>query len=153
MSATMPFQQRQRPDRLFVPDKDPNFVYRWMNCSAGPQGDQNMYMAQHEGWEVAPMDADKIPPAVLSVTGQAVSQPGGSTAHRRGDLVLYRMPKEQWEKTVHAETLDNAARQGASIDTMVLQAQENAARQLRDRGQKRIPRDLVFREDVGNPTD
>lgn len=142
---------RQKPDRLFVPDKDPDFVYHWMNNAAGPQGDQNMYMAQHEGWEPAPMDPSKLPPGVLEATLQTTSQPGGGTTHRRGDLVLYRMRREAWEKLREEERYENQKRQDTTLDTMVMQAQENAAKNLRDRGQKRIPRDLVFREDVGDP--
>jgi hypothetical protein len=143
----------QRPDRLYVPDKDPEYTYRWMNSQAGPQGDQNMYMAQFEGWEPAPMDPTKLPPGVLAVNSQENSQSGGGLVHRRGDLVLYRMKREQFEKTVAKEVEDSRVRMESTIDTMVLQAKENASKALRDRGQKRIPSDIVFREDVGNPTD
>src|SRR5262245_17081164 len=144
--------EQARPDRLFVPDKDPDYVYHWMNAASGPQGDQNLYMATWEGWEPAPMDPDKLPPAVLNATQQQISQAGGGTGHRRGDLVLYRMRREVWEKTVHASTQENLRRQQTTLDTMVLQAQENAARALRERGQSNIPKNLVFSEDVGDPT-
>jgi hypothetical protein len=153
MTVPLRRDHRQRPDRLFVPDKDPDYVYYWLNCSAGPQSDQNLYMAQWEGWEPAPMDPDKLPPGVLTVAGQQISQPGGTTLHRRGDLALYRMRREAWEKNIHAETEENKQRMETTLDTMVVQAQENAARALRDRGLKRIPGNLVFREDVGDPTD
>jgi hypothetical protein len=142
-----------RPDRLFVPDKDPEFEYRWMNCSAGPQGDQNMYMAQYDGWEPAPMDDKLIPPGILTASQQQISSPGGGTAHRRGDLVLYRMRKEMFDKTIRADADEARKRGDVTLDTMVMQAQENAARALRARGQKRIPGNLVFREDVGDPHD
>jgi hypothetical protein len=137
-----------KPDRLFVPDKDPAYVYRWINASQGPHGDQNLYMTQWEGWEPAPMDPTKLPPGVLAAVGQEVSAPGGGTIHRRGDLVLYRMKREVWERTIHAETEENRKRQETTLDTMVLQAQENAARALRSRGQTRIPSNLVFRENI-----
>jgi hypothetical protein len=142
----------QRPDRLFVPDKDPAYVYRWMNAQAGPQGDQNLYIAQYEGWEPAPYDASKVPQSVQNVVGQATDERGGTPAMRRGDLVLYRMPKERFEKTVARQTEEARRRQETTLDTMVLQAQENAARALRNRGQSRVPGDLVFRENIGDPS-
>jgi hypothetical protein len=142
----------QRPDRLFVPDKESGWVYHWMNAAAGPQGDQNLYMAAWEGWEPAPMDPSKLPPGVLAAAQQQVSQAGGGTAHRRGDLVLYRMRQEAWEKNIHAVSEATLKRQQSTLDTMVLQAQENAARQLRERGQTNIPKNLVFSEDIGDPT-
>jgi hypothetical protein len=78
------FSRREaRPDRLYVPDKDPAYEYRWLNNAQGPQGDQNMYMAQWEGWEPAPMDPTKVPPSVLSVNQQEISQSGGGLVHRR----------------------------------------------------------------------
>jgi hypothetical protein len=80
-----------------------------------------------------------------------VNNPGGGVV-RRGDLILYRMPMDKWEKTVHAATEKQRRAQETTLDTMVAQSQENAAKALRDRGQKRIPRDLVFREDVGDPS-
>jgi hypothetical protein len=61
------------------------------------------------------------------------------------------MRREAWEKLREEERYENQKRQDTTLDTMVMQAQENAAKNLRDRGQKRIPRDLVFREDVGDP--
>jgi len=139
-----------RPDRLYVPDKDPAYEYRWMNATAGPQGDQNIYMAQWEGWEAAPLDPSKVPSEVLSATATASSAAAGAS-YRRGDLVLFRMKKERYAEYV--KQFDEARQRGeTSLDTMVLQAQENAAKALRDRGQKRIPGNLVFREDVGDPT-
>jgi hypothetical protein len=141
----------QKPDRLFVPDKDPAFVYRWINVTAGPQGDQNSYISQWEGWEPAPLDPTKVPQAVLNATGQSTNDPISSTVNRRGDLALFRMPRERFERTVAAETKAARERQESTLDTMVLQAQENAARALRNRGQSRVPGNLVFREDVGDP--
>jgi hypothetical protein len=138
-------------DILHVPNKDPNTVYHWFNASMTQQGDFNVYKAQHEGWK--PVDKiDGVPSEVLSQVGQSVSNPGGGSI-RRGDLVLYSMPREQWERTVHKQTVEARKKQETTLDTMVAQSQENAAKQLRDRGQKRIPRDLVFREDVGDPVD
>lgn len=110
-----------------------------------------MFNATHDGWQPVLEDV-KVPSEVLSSIGQGVSNPGGGVV-RRGDLSLYRMPKEQWERTVHADTLENQKRMNTTIDTMVLQANENVTRTLRDRGQNRIPAHMVFREDVGDPTD
>lgn len=134
-------------DLLHVADKDENFVYRWFNCSPSQYGDHNMFMAQMEGWEPVEASATELQRQRI---GQAVDSPAGGMA-RRGDLALYRMPKDQYEKTVAANTRKRAEQQATTIDTMVANAQANAAKALQDRGQKRIPGDLVFRSDVSDP--
>jgi hypothetical protein len=68
-----------------------------------------------------------------------------------GDLILFRMKKELYEKNVKAAVNEARVRSESTLDTMVMQANDKAAKSLKDRGQKRIPKNLVFREDVGDP--
>lgn len=140
-----------KPDLLYVPNKEEGYVYHWFNASPSQHGDFNLFTAQNEGWD-AVLDLSKVPTDILNRVGQSSDSPGGGVV-RRGDLVLYRMPREQWERTVHAETEANRSRMATTIDTMVAQAHEQAAKALKDRGQSRIPSKLVFREDPSLPSD
>lgn len=142
---------RVKPDILYIPDKDENYHYRWFNANPSTHGDFNLQLAEMDGWETVEKTGE-VPKEVLDRAQQQVNNPGGG-AVRRGDLILMRMPREKWEKTIQADIEANRLRVETTLDTMVAQSNENAAKALRDRGQKRIPANLVFREDVGDPTD
>lgn len=132
----------EKPDRFFVSDKDPNYVYRFMN-----QADRRMIEVQSLGWESVQGESPVPLPAGTLPSGQTSETPGGNVV-RRGDLVLMRMPKEQWETQVKAEKDVARERQDATIDTMVADANEGAVRALRNLGYRNVPRRLVFREDA-----
>jgi hypothetical protein len=128
-------------DRLFVPDKDANFVYRWMN-----ERDRRMTEVEYYGWESVKDPGPPLPAGTLPA-GQVSETPTG-TVRKRGDLILMRMPKEQWEKTVKAEKDAARERQEDTVDTMVADANEGAQRRLRELGYRNVPKRLVFREEA-----
>lgn len=128
-------------DRFHVPDKDENFVYRWVN-----ERDRRMIEAEYLGWESVKDPAPPVPAGTLPA-GQVGETPTG-TVRKRGDLILMRMPKEQWEQTIGADKKEARERQEATVDTMVEDANEGAQRRLRDLGYRNVPKRLVFREDA-----
>jgi len=128
-------------DRFRVQDEDPGFKYRWMN-----EKDRRMLEAEFQGWETVKDPAPPVPAGTLP-PGQVSETPTG-IVRKRGDLILMRMPKEQWEKTIHADKLEARERQEATVDTMVQDANEGAQRQLRNLGYRNVPKRLVFREDA-----
>lgn len=128
-------------DRLYVSDKDPEFYYHWFN-----RNDMNMMQAQMDGYSaVLGEDPAAVIPGLLPA-GQSTENPTGGVVRMRGDLVLMKIRKEAYERTVGAREHEARERQSASLDTMVLQANENARKQLKERGQKQVPSSMVFRD-------
>ena len=70
-------------DIHFVGNKDPNFVYRWLNTHK-----QNLETKKIRGWEIV---QDK---SIKTLDGS------GESTHKIGDLILARMPKGKYEKMV-----------------------------------------------------
>jgi len=68
-------------DVLDVQGKDPKYSYRWLNTHK-----QNLATKKARGWEVV------NDPKIKTFSGTPDS------THQIGDMVLARMPKEQYEK-------------------------------------------------------
>ena len=134
----------QRVDRLYVSDKDDEYYYRWVNAK-----DMNVLEASLNGFETV-HGADPLMPTltapVVPLTGQNTDVPVGGATRQRGDLVLMRIRKDRYEETIGAEERERRERQETTLDTMILQSNENARNALKQRGMKNIPRELVFRE-------
>lgn len=140
---TPPFSGNAFPDRFFIPDADPNYVYRWSHPH-----ERVMNEREYQGWEVV-LDPPKAgtPPPVLP-PGQATETPGGGIRRQRGEMICLRIPRPVWEERIRAPKQKAREEQAASIDTMVAEANEYAKRQVRQRTGQAPTRDLVFREDV-----
>ena len=134
-------QHGGRPDRLFVSDKDPEFYYRWIN-----QRDMNVMAARMDGYEPV-IGEDPMMKLIPLPTGQSTENPSGGVARQRGDLILMRVRKDRHEEIIGARDREARERQGASLDTMIQQANDNARKMLHERGQKNIPAQMVFRDE------
>jgi hypothetical protein len=127
-------------DRLYFKDKDPAFVYRFVNTK-----ERVMEQRVDEGWE--PVHATStLSPEVQKLVQQQTDNPDGGTTVRRGDVMLMRMPRQRFEETIQREKRAARTRQKVSADAMIAQANENAQRALRAANVARIPADLVFEE-------
>ena len=78
--------------------------------------------------------------------GQNSENPVSPGARMRGDLVLMRIRKDEYERTIGEEIREARKRQETTLDTMIQQANENARRRAADAGMKKIPSQLVFRD-------
>lgn len=133
-----------RPDRLALlpQDQDPKYKYRWLNTN-----DRNLREAVYfNKWEICQFPAGENPLSVLP--GQSTDAPGGGVTRTRGDVVLARMPRDVHEATIQARIRDAQDRQGATLDTMVAAANENAHRLAKAAGLPVHGKTLVFREEV-----
>ena len=134
-------------DRFLVPDADPAWKYRWMNDQ-----DRRMSEIQYRGWTPVvdipkPGTVSLTPPALIQ--GQSTNNPSGGVIRRRGDVILMRMPREQWENSVKAQKDDVRERQHTVFDTMVDNANQQAREAMINAGYKGVPRKLVFQEEAG----
>jgi|HubBroStandDraft_1064217.scaffolds.fasta_scaffold00148_7 hypothetical protein len=82
---------------------DPGFEYHWVNTR---EERQNYYQAM--GWELVNNDSD---PTVKTKW----RKPDGT--HVRGDVILYRIPKETFEAMALYNVLDGQDRTGAIEDS------------------------------------
>lgn len=122
-------------------------MYRWVNHTR----DVNVLEAQMDGYEPVIGEDPKMKLVPLSgpggPTGSNTDNPNGGVVRQRGDLTLMRIRKDVYEETIGAREREARERQDASLDTMILQANENAQNALRKRGQKNIPAQIVFRDE------
>ena len=132
------------PDRFFVKEKDPNFVYRWCN-----EKDRVMFERQFQGYEVVTGPAE-LPPLL---GGQSSENPTGGTVRRRGDLILMRIPRDAFEEKIRKPIREARERQEASVDTMIYEANEAAKRQLRTAGYdgQQLRARMVFNDQEPGP--
>lgn len=83
-------------DIHYVGNKDPNFVYRWLNTHK-----QNLETKKARGWEI-----------VQDKNIKTLSGSDGST-HQIGDLILARMPREKYERMMEEKRrLGESRREG-----------------------------------------
>jgi hypothetical protein len=120
-------------DPFTVPDKDPNFVYRWCNTD-----ERAMLMRKAQGYEVVMDDAPELP----SLTGAPIAS--GQVTRRRGtDLVLCKINRKHFEETIDARRRTLQAQHRDSLETGVAQTNDNAEAAMRKLGQK--TKGLAFR--------
>lgn len=125
-------------DRFYVPDRDPEYHYRWCN-----NRDHNVMVRIHEGWETV-QQPDKLLVAVQNAVGQSSGTPAGGATVSRGDLVLMRMRREDFEQKIALPKRLARERQKASFDTMVEQVNDNTQRALRQAGLREVPKEVVY---------
>jgi len=131
---------RGRPDRLYVSDQDPEYYYRWANSK-----DINVMGMQLDGFTAVLGEDPKM--QLTPLQGQNSENPVSPGARMRGDLVLMRIRKDEYERTIGEEIREARKRQETTLDTMIQQANENARRRAADAGMKKIPSQLVFRDE------
>lgn len=128
-------------DGFDVPDKDPDFKYRWCNSDT-----RAMMRHKHQGYEVV-MDEAKTP-IVQKVENAQSPNPGQVTRTRGNDLVLMRIRKDVFEKNIESRRAAIRAQHEGAIDNAISQADENAVRKARERNIRGVKR-LVFRTTDG----
>lgn len=104
-------------DQFDVPDKDPNYVYRFCNSD-----ERAMRIRKAQGYETV-------------VTEAANAAPTGDATQRRGiDLVLCRIPRKLFEERVDSRRKAMHAQHRGAIDTAIENANELGRQALKDRG-------------------
>jgi hypothetical protein len=126
-------------DRFHVPAADPAYRYRWCN-----NRDVCMMTRISEGWETVQQPPTALEAAVSNAVGQTGAAPAGGSTISRGDVVLMRMRREDFEKNIALPKRLARERQVASFDTMVAQVNENTQRALRQAGLREIPKEIVY---------
>jgi len=129
-------------DIFYVPDKDPNYAYRWAN-----RADRNMIQLLGEGWEVVrgkPELPYSTSAALAATTGQSSETPVSEEVRTRGDLILVRMPRDLHEDRVVGPIRRAQERQRVSLDTLVEQANDQARSALARARQSNIRGRHVF---------
>lgn len=129
-------------DQFYVGDKDPNYVYRFLNTA-----ERNMIGKKWDGWEIV----TGPPENPVSVVGQSTETPSGGVTRQRGDLILARMPVAEFDKKIAGPRQQARERQQHQLDTMVDDSNERARSAARSAGISNIPRQMVFREDPKDP--
>jgi len=120
-------------DPFTVPDKDPNFVYRWCNTD-----ERAMLLRKAQGYEVVMDDAPELP----NLSGAPLAS--GQVTRRRGtDLVLCKIPRKHFEETIDARRKALQLQHRESLETGVAGANDNAEAALQKLGQK--TKGLAFR--------
>lgn len=126
------------PDKFTVPDKDPEYIYRWCN-----NDDRAMLAHQNDGYEVVIDDKPEINRGVQQAESQPLASSGGVTRRRGPELILMRIRKDRHAETVGARREYLAAHHRGALDGAVEQANEAARQQLSERNM-RAPKSLVF---------
>jgi hypothetical protein len=123
-------------DQFHVPDKDPNFIYRWCNTD-----DRGMLLRKSQGYEVVVDTTPELDPIVKSDTPTTA---GATATRRRGhDLILCRIPRTRFDETLGERRKALEAQHRSSVDDALAQVSADAESSLRARGQN--ARGLAFR--------
>jgi hypothetical protein len=109
-----------------VPDKDPDFIYRWCNAD-----DRAMLIRQAQGYE--PVYGD--PEIKTSPVDPSIS-PGGALRRRGSDLILCRIPKRAFEENVEARRQVMREQHQGTIDRSVEQLNDEVESSLRAQGHR-----------------
>lgn len=125
-------------DQFHVPDKDPEFVYRWCNTD-----ERSMLQRKAQGYEVVLDDKPEIDPRVTSPDVTPIASSAGVTRRRGTDLVLCRIRKDAFDENIDSRRKALRAQHRGSIEDVVAQTNADTEAALRSRGQH--ARGLVFR--------
>lgn len=120
----------REPDGFYIADRDPEYRYRWMNRTR----DVHLSEKTRIGWEF--VKGSELPPEIARQVlpkGQETETPAGGQIRMRGDLVLMRMTRDDFERKVNRPIEQRRHRQRISIDTLVATANQNAQKLVRDR--------------------
>src|SRR5262245_24901453 len=80
-------------DEFFVSDKDPDYVYKWVNSR-----ERVVQQRARQGYEIETRPED-IPEALRLLNPVDPNAPQ-SVVRRRGDLVLMKIRRDLWERNV-----------------------------------------------------
>lgn len=88
-------------DATEVRGRDPNYVYRWARCKVGEEND-SVNLATHElhGYEIV---SRKDESSILNSRTRVKRDSDVDDTIRWGDMILMRIPKEDYEKRLAAE--------------------------------------------------
>lgn len=128
--------ERDPNDPFYVGDKDPNFVYRWCNTD-----ERAMLARRAQGYETVVDEK----PEIDSLSGPVAELASGGHIRRRGtDLVLCRISRERFNRSIDAKRVQLRQMHNNAADDAVAETDANAARSLRASGYKPV-RGLAFR--------
>lgn len=125
-------------DQFHVPDKDPDYVYRWCNTD-----DRAMLQRRAQGYEPVLDATPEIDPRIKGP--EVPGAPATAATRRRGhDLILCRIPRKRFEETLGARRRALEAQHRDSIDDAIEQVAADASDALRVRSGKSA-RGLAFK--------
>jgi hypothetical protein len=128
-------------DRFHVPDKDPNYIYRWVNTD-----ERAMLQRKEQGYEVCMFKDPELP---ALVKGEAESAPGGVARRRGTDLILCKIRKDVFDEKVDSKRRAAHERHAGVIDDMVAQAKDSAEAAMKRAGAQLPSAPLVFKDTAG----